>query len=130
MISQVLTSSVVSNEISHMIDDIDFVKEEFNKLQKSKLLLFNRPIVQQEAHLFQQMPVIEQYYSGQEIYMLKGENFEEALASILITSKGDAVICEENEPVGYYWFGLKDEARIKIAQLEDKLEKEDEFTIR
>lgn len=125
MMNKVLRSHVVTNQVSYIADDLSIVHEEFKELHKVKLQIFNRAILQQEAHLFHRMPVVDCCFSGQEIYMLMGENFEEATDSIWITSKGYAVISESDEPMRYYQFGLTSEALIELTQLEAELEKEE-----
>ena len=119
MKNEILTGNIVTNQDQYISDELIGSYLEWRELQRRQLYYFERTIMQMEAYLFQQMPIIQNFFSGEELYLLIGGNFEEATASIWITIDGYAVVSENGKPIRYYQFQSANEnVCIHMAQLE------------
>ena len=95
---------VVEQAYDNIIEEVDLEFDEYRGLCKRVLEIYEKTMVEQEKHLFQQYPIVHSFFSGEELYLLMGENFEESTVSIWITRDGYAVISENDKPKRHYQF--------------------------
>lgn len=105
MVNTVLLDEMVTEQAyDNIVEEIDHKFDEYRRLCKRVLEIYEKAIVEQEKYLFYQYPVVHSFYSGEELYLLMGEDFKEVAVSIWITRDGYAVISENDKPKRHYQF--------------------------
>lgn len=105
MVNTVLLDDMVTEQAyDNIVEEIEHKFDEYRGLCRRVLGIYEKTIVKQEKYLFYQYPIVYSFYSEEELYLLMGENFEEATVSIRLTRDGYVVISENSKPMRYYQF--------------------------